>query len=149
MIALKELFNMKKVMFPASFDPIHQGHIKLIIRALKIFDEVVVVVTNNYNKTHSLSIQERYLQVSQELANYSNVLVMMNPDKLTASLATELGISFLLRGIRNTTDLQYEYDLANANNFLNPNLQTIYFFADEAEKELSSTMLKEINFYKK
>ncbi|AUF83347.1 pantetheine-phosphate adenylyltransferase [Mesoplasma syrphidae] len=140
---------MKKIMFPASFDPIHQGHIKLISRALKVFDQVVVVVTNNYNKSHDQLIDERYQQVCEKLANFSNVIVIKNSDQLTAKLAQKLNIIFLLRGIRNTTDLDYEYQLANANQILNPELQTIYFFADENEKEISSTLLKEINSYQK
>ncbi|WP_036268799.1 pantetheine-phosphate adenylyltransferase [Mesoplasma seiffertii] len=140
---------MKKIMFPASFDPIHQGHIKLISRALKVFDEVIVVVTNNYNKQHDQPIEQRYQEVCNQLANFDNVKVITNVDQLTAKLAEDLNITFLLRGIRNTTDLNYEYELANANQILNPELQTIYFFAEENDKEISSTLLKEIKSYQK
>lgn len=139
----------KQIIYAGTFDPLHQGHLKLIEKAGEIFDEVWVVVSVNVYKNPQKSLQERYENLTKALNKYPFVVVKQNPDLLTAEYAKKNKIHFLLRGIRNKKDYKHEEYLAKNNQALNPDLQTIFFFADDSEKELSSSAIKEIAKFKK
>lgn len=131
-------------LFAGSFDPIHEGHLNIINKAKKIFDTIYVVVSINHDKQYVQTIEQRFLKVKTILANNDKIVVLKNDNKLTALLAEELNVNFLIRGIRNNQDLNYEMEIAFANKKLNPNLETIFFIADYGLKEISSSLKRQI-----
>ncbi|VEU65797.1 phosphopantetheine adenylyltransferase [Mesomycoplasma conjunctivae] len=138
----------KQAIFAGSFDPLHEGHLSIINKALKIFDHLFVVVTINPDKSDASDIEARFLSVKEQLSDFKNVTVIKNSNKLTAELAKELNIKFLVRSARNNLDLNYEMSLAAGNHQLNNDLETILFFPDYELIEYSSTLERHKKFYK-
>ncbi|AGM24765.1 pantetheine-phosphate adenylyltransferase [Spiroplasma chrysopicola] len=139
-----------KAMFPGSFDPIHDGHLNIIKKAIKLFPTLYVVVSNNLEKTVQTNINLRAEKVKAICAEISpNITVLINDTILTSSLAEQLGINYVIRGLRNNNDLKYELELSYAMKKLNPQLETIFLIADYGLNEISSTFLKQINKLKK
>lgn len=134
---------MKKAIYPGSFDPIHKGHINIIKKASKLFDELLVVVSNNPEKKNQSDIKTRLNAVSKSLEGISNVKVISNNKLLTSELALSLDIKFLVRSGRNDIDFKYEIELAAANKHLNSELETIMFFPDLEDVDYSSTLLRQ------
>ncbi|MCK5806822.1 MAG: pantetheine-phosphate adenylyltransferase [Mycoplasmataceae bacterium] len=134
---------MKKAIYPGSFDPIHKGHINIIKKASKLFDELLVVVSNNPEKKNQSDIKTRLNAVSKSLEGISNVKVISNNKLLTSELASSLDIKFLVRSGRNDIDFKYEIELAAANKHLNSELETIMFFPDLEDVDYSSTLLRQ------
>ncbi|WP_338969758.1 pantetheine-phosphate adenylyltransferase [Spiroplasma endosymbiont of Labia minor] len=134
--------------YPGSFDPFHDGHMKIISKALKLFSKIYVVVTNNINKVHRTQIDLRFQKVKKILAHMSVVEVIINSDDLTSNVAKKYNANFMIRGIRNGEDLQYEIELSDANKMMNKDLETILFISDVDVRNISSTFISEIELYK-
>ncbi|AXK51406.1 pantetheine-phosphate adenylyltransferase [Spiroplasma alleghenense] len=134
--------------YSGSFDPIHEGHIEIINKALKVFNEVWVVVSKNINKDCQTSLDDRVKMIEKQLINFKNIKVMKNEDKLTADFARENNINFLIRGLRNSDDLKYEIMLADGNKSVYPEIETVFFISDLPVRQLSSSIIREINAYK-
>lgn len=139
---------MKIAIYPGSFNPFHKGHISIIEKALKLFDFIYVVVTINPDKDNSNNFELNKKNIEFHFANNDKVIVLSNESKLTANLALELGASFLIRSSRSNIDFEYELNLANANNFINNNLETIIIFPSYDYKNVSSTILRHKKFMK-
>lgn len=135
---------MKKAIYPGSFDPIHKGHIAVVKKALKIFDEIFIIVTNNPEKTPSKSLDERYKEAKKEFASNSKVYVEKNDSDLTANIAKQKGIEFLIRSARNQVDYNYELELAAGNKHLNSDLETILIIPDYEDINYSSRLIKQL-----
>ncbi|MCK5866766.1 MAG: pantetheine-phosphate adenylyltransferase [Mycoplasmataceae bacterium] len=134
---------MKKAIYPGSFDPIHKGHINIIKKASKLFDELLVVVSNNPEKDNQRDIKERLLEVSKVIKDFPNVKAIFNNKLLTSKLAASLNINFLIRSGRNDIDFKYEIELAAANKNLNKELETIMIFPDLDDVDYSSTLIRQ------
>lgn len=135
---------MKRAIYPGSFDPIHQGHISIVKKGLKIFDEIFVIVTNNPEKKHEKTINERYEEAKKQFASTPNVYVEINESNLTADIANQKGIKFLIRSARNQTDFDYELELAAGNKHLNNRLETILIIPDYSDVNFSSRLMKQL-----
>lgn len=136
---------MKTVaLFPGSFDPITRGHLDLIERAGKLFDSVYVGVFKNTTKHPFFSNKEKLTLVKKSLAHLTNVQVIEQDQKLTVTVAKELGVTHLVRGIRNVKDFEYEKDIFYMNHHLDPTLETVFLLADPQYAHVSSSMLKEV-----
>lgn len=135
---------MKRAIYPGSFDPIHQGHISIVKKGLKIFDEIFVIVTNNPEKKHEKTINERYEEAKKQFASTPNVYVEINESNLTADIANQKGIKFLIRSARNQTDFDYELELAAGNKHLNNSLETILIIPDYSDVNFSSRLMKQL-----
>lgn len=135
---------MKRAIYPGSFDPIHQGHISIVKKGLKIFDEIFVIVTNNPEKKHEKTINERYEEAKKQFASTPNVYVEINESNLTADIANQKGIEFLIRSARNQTDFDYELELAAGNKHLNNRLETILIIPDYSDVNFSSRLMKQL-----
>ena len=133
----------KKAMFVGSFDPFHQGHLKILNKALKLFDLIYVVVSYNNEKPTASSLQKRFELVKKKLQNFSNIEVLINQNELTADLAKKLDVQFLLRSARNNFDFQYELELAAGNNSINKDLETILIIPDYQDINYHSRLLKQ------
>lgn len=131
-------------LFAGSFDPIHKGHLNIINKEEKMFDTIYVVVSINHDKQYSQAIDELFLRVKQVLKDNDKIIVLKNENKLTALLAQELNINYLIRGIRNNQDLNYEMEIAFANKQLNSSLETVFFIDDYGLTEISSSLKRQI-----
>lgn len=128
---------------PGSFDPPTDGHINIVERALKIFDKVIVAVAVNTSKNPIFPPEERVTMLTEIFKNYKNVEV----DKfegLLADYAKKKGVKTFLRGIRNMSDYEYEFQMALANKTLDPDLEILFMMTEGKYSHLSSSIIKEI-----
>ncbi|MCW8996139.1 MAG: pantetheine-phosphate adenylyltransferase [Psychromonas sp.] len=134
---------MKTVVFPGSFDPVTYGHIELLTRASHLAQRVVVAIAINTSKKPLFSLQERCALLEQATADIPGIEVIPFSG-LLADFANEQQADALIRGIRGTTDADYELQLAQVNHTLNPRLETILLPASSATGFISSTVVKEV-----
>lgn len=130
-----------KALFPGSFDPFHEGHYQLLLKAQKLFEEVIIFIGNN-DKKNSSSFKERYLQVTNFLKLKNNSCQVVYGNELTIDIAKKYHCSYLIRGLRTSDDFKYEYELFQINKKLNNQIETIYFTVEESYLNYKSSNLK-------
>ncbi len=138
---------MKIACYPGSFDPITNGHLDIIERASKMFDEVDVVIMENSRKKAMFSASERLFMIEKCVAHCPNVKVVVG-EGLTVDYAKKIGAHVIIRGIRAVADYEYELQQATANMMLNQDIETLFFVARPEYSFLSSSIAKEIAYYK-
>lgn len=131
-------------LFPGSFDPVTNGHLNTIEKASKLFDELVIGVFTNTNKQTLFTAEERQAFIEEEVKSLENVSVRLCANDLTIRIANELKADYLVRGIRNQLDYEYEKSIAVLNKHLSSNIETIFLISDEQYNHISSSMIKEI-----
>ena len=129
--------------YPGSFDPPTNGHLDLIDRGSKIFDELVVAILRNAEKAPLFSVSERVGMLESLTSHYDNVRVDTF-DGLTVDYAVRVGASSLLRGIRALSDYEYELQMALMNRKLEPAIETVFLMPAESYTYVSSRLVKEI-----
>ena len=129
-------------MYPGSFDPVTYGHIDLIRRALRVFPGVLVAVAQNPEKQPLFHLEERVAMLTRAIHPLRRVIVE-SFNALTVSYAESRGIATILRGVRQVTDFDYEFQWALTNRKLNPRLETVYLMPSERYAYLSSRLIKE------
>ncbi len=136
---------MKKVtaIYPGSFDPPTNGHLDLIERGSHIFDELVVAILRNAEKTPLFSVGERRGMLDQLTSDFKNVRVDVF-DGLTVDYAAKAKASAVLRGIRALSDYEYELQMAMMNRKLRPDLETVFMMPAEQYSYLSSRLVREV-----
>lgn len=135
--------NIKKALFPATFDPIHLGHVDVIETASKIFDEVFVCSLINNNKIHTFGCDERDKMIELCCKQFKNVK-MMRYNSLAVVAAVEIKAGFMIRGIRNGVDCENEMNLAFNNRILNNDIETIFIPSKQEHIHISSSGVKEL-----
>jgi len=133
----------KTAIYPGSFDPITNGHVDLIHRASRLFDEVIVAVTQNVNKNSFLSIDERIEAVNTSIAELENVQVLRF-DSLLVDFAKDHNAQVIIRGLRAVSDFEYEFQLSGMNKRLNPYIETLFMTPSEEFANISSSLVREI-----
>ena len=134
---------MTKVLYPGSFDPLHNGHLDIIEVAAKHFDEVVVATVRNPQKTGGLfELDEREAMILESVAHLGNVTVT-NFSSLTVDLAKELGCDFIVKGLRVVADFESELMMARMNRAV-AGIDTLFIPAGAANSFLASNLLREI-----
>ena len=134
---------MPKVIYPGTFDPITNGHTDLIERAGRLFDEVVVAVAYNSKKKPLLELEERCDLVRQATAHVPNVSVM-GFSNLLAEFVRSQKATVILRGLRAVSDFEYEFQLADMNRRLAPELESVFLTPTNHLSYISSTLIREI-----
>lgn len=132
-----------KVIYPGTFDPITNGHTDLIERASKLFDHVVVGVAFNPTKKPFFSLDERVHLAKSVTSHLANVEVV-GFSGLLVDFAKEYDASVLIRGLRAVSDFEYEFQLANMNRRLSPDLESVFLTPSEENSFISSTLVKEV-----
>ena len=134
---------MKKALYPGTFDPITLGHIDIIYRALHLFDEVTIAIATSESKTPLFSLEERINQI--ELIFKGNKKVRaIGFTGLVVDLAKEEGTNVLLSGLRAVSAFEYEFQLANMNRAMSPDLESVFLTPKAKFSFLSSTLVREI-----
>ncbi|CAM4169035.1 pantetheine-phosphate adenylyltransferase [Pseudoalteromonas ostreae] len=133
--------------YPGTFDPLTNGHTDLIQRAAKMFDTVIVAIAHNPSKKPCFSLDERVAIANSLLTHLDNVSVI-GFSGLLADLARDHSANVLLRGIRAVSDFDYEFQLANMNRRLNPDLESVFLTPAEKNSFISSTLVKEVARHK-
>lgn len=134
---------MTSVIYPGTFDPITNGHLDIIERSAVIFPHVLVAVANSPSKKPLFSLDERVELVRQSVAHLSNVEVFGFSD-LLANVIKQHNISAIIRGVRTTTDFEYELQLAALNRLLTKGVDSLFFPPAEKWAFVSSTIVREI-----
>jgi pantetheine-phosphate adenylyltransferase len=134
---------MKRAIYPGSFDPITNGHLDVIERALKLFDQVVVAVAHNDEKQPLFSLAERLDLLQQALGKMNNVRIAQFQGLLVDFAAAE-NASAVIRGLRAVSDFEFEFQMALMNRKLESSVETIFLMPKEEYTYLSSRLVKEI-----
>ena len=137
---------MSTVLYPGTFNPIHNGHADLVQRASIIFDRVVLGIATSPQKDPSV-LELRVELAEKALAHLSNVEVR-GFNTLTVDFAKEVGAGVILKGIRTVTDFEYEFQMLNMNRVLAPGLETIFLAPSEEYSYISSTLVRQIASYR-
>ena len=132
-----------KAIYPGTFDPLTNGHTDLVIRAARLFDEVILAVAANPSKQPMFSLDERVDLAQQVFAGLPNVQVV-GFSGLLADFARIHQAQVLIRGVRAVADFEYEFQLASMNRQLNPDLDSLFMTPSEKNMFISSTLVKEV-----
>ncbi|SIS70644.1 pantetheine-phosphate adenylyltransferase [Belliella pelovolcani] len=137
--------DKKIAIFPGSFDPYTNGHHDIVMRSLQLFDKVVIGIGYNSSK------KNRYFDIDLMVSKIESVyegnerveVVVYN--ELTSSLAKRIGANFLVRGLRNTTDFEYENTISQMNRNLNEDLETVFLITSPEFAAISSTIIRDVH----
>lgn len=136
---------MKKriAVFPGSFDPFTVGHQDIVLRALPMFDEIIIAVGENSQKKYMKSLEDRLNYIRAVFKNEPKVSAD-SFNGLTVTYCKTVNAGFLLRGIRNTADFEYERNIANMNREIEPEIETVFLMCSPQHIAVSSTIVREI-----
>lgn len=133
--------------FPGSFDPITLGHKDIIERALPLFDKIIIAVGNNSKKQYLFSLEKRMEWLNAIFKQYKNVEVN-HYDSLTVDFCKKSNAKFIIRGIRSSADFEYEKTIAQLNNSMSGDIETLFFLSKPEFSHISSTIVREIYIHK-
>lgn len=140
---------MKRIaLFPGSFDPFTKGHEDIVLRGLKLFDEVVISVGYNSGKTQRYFPIDFMITKIKETFKDKPSISVQTYSELTADFAKKNGAKYLLRGLRNTTDFEYENSIAQVNKHLNGELESVFLITSPHFAAISSSIIREVHRYK-
>jgi pantetheine-phosphate adenylyltransferase len=134
-------------LYPGTFDPITNGHIDIIRRAIKLVDELVIGVAINRDKGPLFTLEERVSMVEREtkaLSNAGGVIKVQPFEGLLMHYAEEVGASVIVRGLRAVSDFEYEFQMVGMNQRLNPDIETVFLMAEAKNQAIASRLVKEI-----
>jgi len=134
---------MNKCVYPGSFDPVTTGHLDIIERTAKLFDDVTVAVLNNYTKSPAFSVAERTAFIKKSVAHLKNVRVG-SFDGLLVDYMKQQDAKIIIRGLRALSDFEHEFQLAAMNTKLCSEVETIFMMTNTKYSFLSSSMVREI-----
>ena len=139
---------MKRIaLFAGSFDPFTKGHEDIVLRGMKMFDEIIIAIGYNSQKSSRyFPIEMMVDRISQTFKGNDNIKVLTYSE-LTAELARKLGARYLLRGLRNTTDFEYENSVAQVNKHLNAELESVFLITSPQLASISSSIIREVHRY--
>ena len=135
--------STSKALFPASFDPITNGHLDIVHRSLHIFDSLVIAVAVNVAKEGVFSLDERIDMIQQVVGHEPGVEVVAF-EGLTVDFAQQIGARVIIRGLRAMSDFEYEFEMALMNKHLHPDVDTVFLMSSQENLYVSSSRLKEL-----
>ena len=138
---------MKKIaLFPGSFDPFTKGHEDIVRRSVVLFDEVIIGIGKNTTKSRYFTLDVMIAKIESAFKNESKVKVL-SYEGLTAEFAKKCNARFLIRGLRNTTDFEYENSIGQANKYLWEELETVFLITSPHLAYISSTIIRDMHKY--
>jgi pantetheine-phosphate adenylyltransferase len=133
---------MRKAIFPGSFDPITLGHYDIIKRSIPLFDEIIVAIGINAEKKYMFSLEDRKRFIEEAFANHPSVSVVIY-EGLTIDLCKKLEANFILRGLRNPADFEFEKAIAHTNRRLSK-IETVFLLTAAKTSFISSTIVRDV-----
>ena len=137
--------NKRMAVYPGVFDPVHYGHLDVIRRGCRLVDKLIVAVGDNPEKAPLFDQTERVDLLKRAVKAHENVEVVPFTG-LAVSFVKSIGARVMIRGIRTTSDMEYEFTMSIMNAMMDPNIETIFLMAREQYAHVSSTLLKQIAF---
>lgn len=134
---------MKIAVYPGSFDPITNGHLDILKRALAVFDKVIVLIALNPSKPGKFTVQEREACLKEVIKDLPGAAVAVT-DGLSIAYARKVGATHLIRGLRAVTDFEYEFSLAASNSFLDAGIDMVFFMSHAETSFISSSGIDEL-----
>ena len=138
----------KVAIYPGTFDPITFGHIDVIKKSLKLFEKIIVAVSDGENKDYLFDVEERIQIINKALFNDLKLkrkkIEIISFTSLTTDLCKKYKSNIILRGLRAVSDFEYEFQLAGMNRKLNNNIETLFLMSDVENQIISSKFVKEI-----
>lgn len=135
---------MKKIaLFPGTFDPITVGHVNIIERAMPLFDEIIVGIGHNINKATLFPVERRISWINDIFKNSPQIKADFY-EGLTVKYCEQIGAQFILRGIRNMADFDYEKNIAQMNKIIYPQAETVFLMCDPAYTPISSSVVRDL-----
>lgn len=140
---------MTKAIYAGSFDPFTMGHLNILNRAAKMFDEVIVAIGTNTSKKSLFTPDEKLEMIRAVVkeSSYDNVRVVLHVDGLIVDFAKSEGATVMVRGIRSLTDMEYEMSIASMNKTQQPEIESVFLMADEKYSFVSSSLIKEVAIF--
>ena len=138
---------MKTIVYPGTFDPVTNGHIDLVERASRLFDRVVIGIASSQRKSPLFTIEERIELASECLQHVPNVEIH-GFDCLLVNFVSDCNADAIMRGLRAVSDFEYEFQLANMNRALSPDIESIFLTPSEKFSYISSSLVREISSLK-
>ena len=139
---------MEKIaLFPGSFDPFTKGHEDILLRGLQLFDKIIIAIgynTSKHQRYFDVDTMVRYIEEAYEGRPEISVLIY---NELTDRFAKKHNAKYLLRGLRNTTDFEYENSIAQLNRNQNPELETVFLITSPKYAHISSSIIREVHQY--
>jgi pantetheine-phosphate adenylyltransferase len=136
--------TMKRIaLFPGTFDPITIGHVNLVERAMHLFDEIVIGIGHNSSKSTLFTLEQREQWIKAIFENAPKVSVK-HYEGLTVNFCEEIHAQYILRGLRNMSDFDYEKNIAQMNKLVKPNIETIFLMCDPAYTPISSSVVRDL-----
>lgn len=139
---------MKRIaVFPGTFDPVTKGHVDIVVRGAKLFDEVIVAIGINTKKAMLFDLEQRTKWLEESFQHVPNVRIE-HYEGLTVEYCKIVGAQFLLRGLRNGTDFDYESHIAQLNKSLNEDIETVFILSSPELGYISSTLVRDLIIHK-
>ncbi|MDX9781480.1 MAG: pantetheine-phosphate adenylyltransferase [Bacteroidales bacterium] len=133
----------RKAVFPGSFDPFTRGHLDVLVSSLRVFDNVIVAVGHNNSKSGFFTIDER-IEIIKESVNTLKNVEVKSYTGLTIDFCNRIEAGFIIRGIRSTTDFDFEQVIAQANFKMSPNIQTVFIPSSAECSFITSTVVRDV-----
>jgi pantetheine-phosphate adenylyltransferase len=137
---------IRKAIFPGSFDPFTKGHEDVVLRSLGLFDEIVIAIGHNSAKNRYFPLELMVQKIKETFAHEPRISVAVF-EGLTAHFAQSIGADFILRGLRNTTDFEYENSISQANRMINNGLETVFLITSPSLSAIRSTIVRDLHKY--
>ena len=134
---------MKRIVYPGTFDPIHNGHLDIARKAAELFDELILVVAVNQEKSPLFNDKERVELIKESLSDVKNVKVDTFNGLVVDFVRSTESIA-IIRGLRHVSDFEFEFQMAMMNFNLNPNIKSLFMMPDEKYIHLNSTVIKDV-----
>lgn len=133
----------RTAVIPGSYDPITLGHIDIIMRSIPMFDKIIIAIGENSDKKYMFSLAQRLQWIKESFEQYANVSVQ-SYEGLTVDFCKANKAQFIVRGLRNTSDFDFERNISGLNQKLNNNIETVFLIASPEYSFISSTIVREI-----
>ncbi len=135
--------NLKIAVFPGSFDPITVGHESIVLKALPLFDKIIIVVGENANKKNMFSLEQRVIWLKETFGNYPSIEISTHKG-LTVDFCIQKGANYIIRGLRTASDFEFERSIGQMNRALASNVETIFFLTQADHSFISSSIVRDV-----